>query len=54
VLGSVDLISIEPFSGEAQATRVVIDSLCPDDEHCAFDPPSLEESIVEDPGSNES
>jgi Icc-related predicted phosphoesterase len=47
-LSSVDLISIEPFSGEAQATRVVIDSLCPDERRCAFDPPSLDESVVDD------
>ena len=34
VLDSVDLIAVEPVSGEAKATRVVIDSMCPGEEHC--------------------
>jgi predicted phosphodiesterase len=42
VLRSVDLIAIEPFSGQAQASRVVIDALCPDDDRCTFDAPGLE------------
>lgn len=45
-LRSVDLISIEPFSGQAQATRVVINSLCPDEERCDYEPPRTEGSIL--------
>lgn len=39
---SVDLVAIEPFSRQAQASRVVIDSLCPDDDRCSFEPPEFE------------
>jgi predicted phosphodiesterase len=41
-LQSVDLIEIEPFSGQAQAERVVIESVCPSDElddgPCHYEP----------------
>lgn len=41
-LRSVDLVAIEPFSGQAQASRVVIAALCPDDDRCVFEAPGLE------------
>jgi len=44
-LRSVDLISIEPFSGEAQASRVVIATLCPDRDRCSFNAPGLEATL---------
>lgn len=44
---SVDLISIEPFSGAAQASRVVVDALCPDDQICSFEPPGTDGSILD-------
>jgi Icc-related predicted phosphoesterase len=34
-LRSAELISVEPFSGAARATRIVIDSLCPSEERCS-------------------
>lgn len=34
-LRSAELISVEPFSGAARATRIVIDSLCPEEERCS-------------------
>lgn len=34
-LRSAELISVEPFSGAARATRIVIDSLCPDEKSCS-------------------
>jgi predicted phosphodiesterase len=44
-LQSVDLIRIEPFSGQAQADRVVLDVVCPpdddDDEPCHYEPEGL-------------
>jgi hypothetical protein len=40
-LRSVDLISAEPFSGAAQATRVVASTMCPGEENCAVEPPPL-------------
>ncbi len=40
-LRSVDLIRAEPFSGQAQAARVVIDSMCPEDDVCRFEPGPL-------------
>jgi Icc-related predicted phosphoesterase len=49
VLRSVDLISIEPFSGEAQASRVVVDSLCPDEARCAFEPPGVASPVPDQP-----
>lgn len=48
-LRSVDLISIEPFSGQAQASRVVIDALCPDSERCTFEPPDPGISVIDPP-----
>lgn len=47
-LRSVDLIAIEPFSGQAQASRVVIDALCPESERCTFEPPGLDESVLDE------
>ena len=41
-LRSVDLIAIEPFSGQAQASRVVIDALCSGSARCTVEPGSLE------------
>jgi predicted phosphodiesterase len=40
-LGSVDLIAVEPFSGQAQASKVVINSMCPEEESCSFEPGAL-------------
>lgn len=41
-LEAVDLIRIEPLSGQAQAERVVVDVVCPpedsDDEPCSYEP----------------
>ncbi|MGA7435858.1 MAG: metallophosphoesterase family protein, partial [Solirubrobacterales bacterium] len=37
-LESVDLIAVEPISGAARATRVVIDSLCPVERRCSVKP----------------
>lgn len=34
-LRSAELISVEPFSGAARATRVVVDTLCPGEDRCA-------------------
>lgn len=34
-LRSAELISVEPFSGAARATRVVIESLCPEEPRCS-------------------
>ncbi len=34
-LRSAELISVEPFSGAARATRIVIDSLCPEEKRCS-------------------
>lgn len=34
-LRSAELIGVEPFSGAARATRIVIDSLCPDEVRCS-------------------
>ncbi|MEO8092333.1 MAG: hypothetical protein ABI726_06465 [bacterium] len=44
-LSAVDLIAIEPFSGQAQASRVVIDAVCPGEERCRFEPGGLEGSL---------
>lgn len=38
VLNSVDLIAVEPFSGAARATRVVIDRMCPGENECHIEP----------------
>ena len=43
-LRSVDLIAIEPFSGQAQASRVVIGAMCGGEERCSFEPPSPTDS----------
>jgi predicted phosphodiesterase len=43
-LRSADLIASEPFSGQAQASRVVIDAMCPEEDRCGFEPPGLETS----------
>ena len=40
-LRSVDFILAEPFSGAAQASRVVIDSVCADGERCNYEPPEI-------------
>ncbi len=46
LLRSVDLIRIEPISGRAAAERVVIASLCPDEERCTYEP---EQTVPESP-----
>ena len=37
-LESVDLIAVEPISGSARATRIVIDSMCPVERRCRVEP----------------
>jgi len=37
-LESVDLISVEPVSGSARATRIVIDTMCPLERRCRIEP----------------
>ena len=37
---TIDLIAIKPFSGQAQASRVVIDAVCGDEDRCSFEPPT--------------
>lgn len=37
-LSAVDLIAVEPFSGAARATRVIIDRMCPDEDTCRIEP----------------
>lgn len=49
-LRSAELILAEPFSGAAQATRVVIDTLCPDEQECRVEVP---DRLDEDPGPPE-
>ena len=46
-LRSVDFILVEPFSGAAQASRVVIDDVCPEEERCSYEPPELANSEIE-------
>jgi predicted phosphodiesterase len=46
ILGSVDLIAVEPFSGRARGSRVVIDSLCPDSGRCTYEPGDPEVTAV--------
>jgi Icc-related predicted phosphoesterase len=50
-LRSVDFILVEPFSGAAQASRVVINSVCSGEERCSYEPPSVASSELasEDP-----
>jgi predicted phosphodiesterase len=43
-LRSVDLVEVEPFTGQARASRRVIAELCPDEERCSFEPPELDAS----------
>ena len=38
VLRAVDLVEIEPFSGRGRGSRVVIDTICPDEERCTYTP----------------
>lgn len=42
VLAAVDMIAVEPFSGAARATRVIIDRMCPGDEICRVEPDQSE------------
>lgn len=37
-LSAVDLIAVEPFSGAARATRVIVDRMCPGEETCRVEP----------------
>jgi len=46
-LRSVDFILVEPFSGAAQASRVVLDAVCPDGERCSYEPPGIADSLVD-------
>lgn len=41
-LTSVDLIAVEPFSGAARATRVIVDRMCPGEETCRVEPDQSE------------
>ncbi|MBK8293734.1 MAG: metallophosphoesterase [Solirubrobacterales bacterium] len=45
VLVSVDLIAVEPLSGAARASRVVIATLCPEEPRCRFEPGSGSEEV---------
>ena len=38
VLNAVDLIAVEPVSGAARATRVVISTMCPGERRCLVSP----------------
>jgi predicted phosphodiesterase len=40
-LQSVDLIAIEPFTGQARASRIALTELCPEEERCSFEPEPL-------------
>ncbi len=42
VLTAVDLIAVEPFSGAARATRVIIDRMCPGEDICRVEPDQSE------------
>ena len=48
VLRAVDLVAVEPFSGRGRGSRVVIDTLCPDEERCSYTPL---DPAIETPGS---
>jgi hypothetical protein len=37
-LRAVDLVEVEPFSGRGRGSRVVVDTLCPDEERCSYAP----------------
>ncbi|HTU13993.1 MAG TPA: metallophosphoesterase family protein [Solirubrobacterales bacterium] len=37
-LESIDLISVEPVSGAARATRIVVDTMCPVERRCRIEP----------------
>jgi len=41
-LEAVELIEVEPFSGQARASRIPVDALCPGRERCSFQPPAIE------------
>ena len=47
-LRAVDLIEVEPFSGRGRGSRVVIDTLCPDEDRCSYTPSEPE---IEVPGA---
>lgn len=38
VLRAVDLVAVEPFSGRGRGSRVVIETLCPDEDRCSYSP----------------
>jgi hypothetical protein len=40
-LTAVELIEVEPFSGQARASRLSVGALCPGEERCSFEPPAL-------------
>ncbi len=39
---AVDLIAVEPFTGAARATRVIIDRMCPGEDSCHVEPDQTE------------
>lgn len=47
-LRSVDLVAVEPFSGRGRGSRVVIDTICPEEDRCSFTPLEPE---IDVPGS---
>ena len=47
-LRAVDLVEVEPFSGRGRGSRVVIDTLCPDEDRCTYTPSEPE---IEVPGA---
>jgi hypothetical protein len=48
-LESVDLIEVEPFSGAARASRVIIKLLCPESGRCSHEPVPLDPSSTAEP-----
>lgn len=50
-LESIDLISVEPVSGAASATRIVIDTMCPVERRCRIEPDDEDPQVLtEDSG----
>lgn len=45
VLGSIDVIEVEPFSGAGRGSRVVVETLCPGEDRCSFEPAEPEITV---------
>jgi predicted phosphodiesterase len=45
VLRAVDMVAVEPFSGRGRGSRVVLDTLCPDEDRCTFTPAEPEVEV---------